>query len=144
MFNFHPETNDAVKAILNTLYQTKVRCRIFYGDVETGKAWPEEYDTTGRIGRSTGSVKVPLLVNNARSIGGCAILDHCILAIFLTDGQLMYKHPTFDVGQWNIKPADIPEYTHSVYLNDIIHARFKSKKQAYNYVDFMTGKRFCK
>jgi hypothetical protein len=54
-------------------------------------------------------------------------------------------HPTFDVGYWEIKYDHIvSEYNYLVYLNDIIHGRFKSEKQAQNYVAFMTGKRFYK
>jgi hypothetical protein len=32
--------------------------------------WLEEYDTVGRIGRSCGEIKIPLLIKNSRSYGG--------------------------------------------------------------------------
>ena len=35
-----------------------------------GRDWLEEYDTCGYIGRSTGSIKVPLLIHDKRSCGG--------------------------------------------------------------------------
>lgn len=36
--------------------------------------WLEEYDTVGRIGRSCGEIKVPLLIKNSRSYGGGGLI----------------------------------------------------------------------
>lgn len=68
------------------------RVRIFLGDTTTGKDWCEVYDTIGYIGRSTGTVKIPLMVATARSLGGGAILDHCIVKITI-DKETVYQHP---------------------------------------------------
>jgi hypothetical protein len=57
------------------------RVTVDYGDVKTGESWGEAYDITGYIGRSMGPLQVPLLVHNARSMGGGAMLTHCILSI---------------------------------------------------------------
>lgn len=52
----------------------------------------------GTVGRSTGKVKIPLLVHNSRSMGGGGILTHCIIGIRLSrkdrDGkyQWMYRN----------------------------------------------------
>lgn len=78
---YHDETPDDLIQILETLRQNRTRVKIDYGDTKTGKSWGEVNDICGRIGRSTGTQKIPLLVYNRRSLGGGALLDHCILSI---------------------------------------------------------------
>ena len=91
---YHDDTPQAVIAYLETARQRKTRIRVFYGDVQTGKSWDDYYDTMGRVGRSTGKSKIPLLIHNARSMGEGAILDHCIIRITI-DKQVIYSHPNF-------------------------------------------------
>lgn len=74
------------------------RVRIWYGDTETGRAWQEEHDVLGYVGRSTGVQKVPLLVFSRRSTGGGAILTEKVVRVDWTDGGTIYKHPTFSSG----------------------------------------------
>lgn len=93
---YHLETPGHLVELLERLRQNGTRITIDFGDVNTGKSWEEEYDITGRIGRSTGSIKIPLLVHNARSYGGGALLDHCILSIKHSnkkDGGILYEAP---------------------------------------------------
>lgn len=55
------------------------RLRIYYGNPTTGKWWGDT--EAGYIGRSAGPVKVPILLWNRLSMGGHAILDHCIVRV---------------------------------------------------------------
>ena len=74
------------------------RLCIHYGDVVTGKAWGDI--ETGRIGRSGGSIKIPLVIHNRRAMGGGALLDHCIVKIETAAGKLpVYVHPTYKAVQ---------------------------------------------
>ena len=143
---FNPETNVEVMKVISGLncYNRRQRVRIFLGDIKTGKAWNEENDVTGYIGRSTGSKKIPLLVHNQNSLGGGGILTHCIVAIYTTSGACLYKHPKLDLGLWEVNAETFEDYTHCVYCNKELLARFKTYKQANNYMLFMTAKRFCK
>ena len=142
---FHPETSLKVRALLESLLANRARVRIWLGDAVTGRAWTEEHDVMGRIGRSTGQIKVPLLVAaNAR--GGPAILDHCIVRIDLTDRRglrgaspTLYQHPSFHTGDWSVQQSDIPEYAETVLHNGTVHARFKKEGRGQRYVNFMTG-----
>ena len=70
------------------------RVRIFLGDTKTGKDWCEVYDTIGYIGRSTGNIKIPLMIATKNSRGGGAIPDHCIVKITI-DKQNVYQHPNY-------------------------------------------------
>jgi hypothetical protein len=108
----------------------------------------------GRKGRSMGPVKVPLLIANSRSMGGGAILDHCIVRLFV-DGREAYRHPKYNTGQFQIE--EIPEgriigtvnlrnagYTTAVNVDGTNRANFKTPKQAERWVSFMLGDRMAK
>lgn len=141
-FWFHAETAPNVCDTLARLPRSQ-RVRLFYGDTQTGKAWPEENEVCGYIGRSSGSVKVPLLIANRRSMGGGSILDHCIVAIVCTgSGLFLYRHQTFDAGQWQTAPATADGYAADVLHNGQTHARFNTRERAAKYCDFMRGLRF--
>jgi hypothetical protein len=94
--SYHTDTHDEVVNVLENAMANHIRIRVYYGDAKTGRDWDESYDVTGYVGRSTGKVKVPLLVYNSRSLGGTAILDHCIVKIVRTAGKsLLYQHPNY-------------------------------------------------
>jgi len=90
--SYHSETNDKVISVLENCRRNNIRIILDYGDTKTGKSWNEVYDITGRISRSTGTNKIPILLHNSRSRGGCGILDHCIIGIKESRGKrLLYK-----------------------------------------------------
>jgi hypothetical protein len=91
--SYHDETPDEVVRVLENARANRTRIVLDYGDVKTGESWGEVYDIAGYIGRSTGSIKVPLLIHNARSMGGGAILDHCIISIKTSAG----KYPLYQL-----------------------------------------------
>lgn len=75
------------------LYKNQERIIIDYGDIKTNISWKERNDIIGRIGRSTGGLKIPLLIYNNRSLGGSAILTNGILSIKTSKGKiLLYKN----------------------------------------------------
>ena len=79
------------------------------GAKELGRDWLDEFDTRGYIGRSAGSVKVPLLIYNARSHGGPRLLDHCIVRIRASrGGQVLWQHPNYHHGKITIQRKPIP------------------------------------
>ena len=72
------------------------RLRIYYGNKDTGRAWGDVL--VGHVGRSTGTFKVPLLISNKNSTGGCQLLDACIVKIEHAnkkDGGTIYQHATY-------------------------------------------------
>lgn len=79
--SFDACTPDDLCELLASLYRTRVRVVLTYGNVETGVVWESATPYRGRIGRSTGQHKIPLLIRTARSHGGEALLDHCILRV---------------------------------------------------------------
>jgi len=94
--SYHQETNKDMIMQLEHLRIYQTRCRFHWGDVKTGKDWGDDCDVIGRIGRSTGSIKIPILLYNSRSSGGGAILDHCIVKITESrGGRVLYQHPKY-------------------------------------------------
>ena len=145
MFTFNDNTNDKVKQVLTSCYNRKNRIRVVYGDINTGNDWLEEYEILGYVGKSTGINPAPLLINNSRSFGGGAILTGSILKIVDTQTkQVLFQHEKY------VMPTLTKEISgHDDYLYDVIHdgvlvTRFKTEKQANNYIDFMQCKRMSK
>ncbi len=88
-------TPDKVIQALETARINGVRIKLYLGDNETGLDWNEQYDVTGTIGRSSGEVKIPILLTNKRSSGGGVILDRCIVKITTSRGKVLYEHPLY-------------------------------------------------
>jgi len=136
------QTPDEVVQVLESLRLNRNRVHVSYGDVTTGRDWLEE-STQGYIGRSTGSVKIPLLVHNARSSGGSALLDHCIVRIRMSaGGKVLYQHPAYHYGKMETRFLDIPrglergqpKLTVAVYCDDKEQAAFEWLGAARNYL----------
>lgn len=141
MINTYPKgMPEAVCKVLEAAHNSGTKIRIFYGDVVTGAAWPEENDVKGTIGNSTGPQKVPLLIESARSMGGMPIMN-CVVAI-RSHTEWLYKHPVFTVGKWVYQADDDGKIW--VYFNGEKHASFDNIRKATNYIAFMHGDRWMK
>jgi hypothetical protein len=83
----------AMLLVLMECMEKRIRVTLDYGDTTTGKSWGETCDVSGYIGRSTGILKVLILVANSRSHGGGAILTGSILSIKTSKGKkLLWSH----------------------------------------------------
>ncbi|WMU08098.1 hypothetical protein vBCtySFA67_00080 [Clostridium phage vB_CtyS-FA67] len=137
-------TNEKVINILEYAMKNNKRIRLFYGDIETGRDWMEEYNTIGYIGRSAGKIQIPLLIKTNRSFGGSAILDNCIIKITI-DKEIVYQHPKYHLPKINILNAIQSliknGYKTSVFADNKNIANFKKSFQAYRYKDFLEGNR---
>lgn len=160
---YHPDTPIQVQHLLELLRCERSKVRVYYGDSDTGVSWLEENDVIGRIGRSTGTLKIPLLIAENED-GGPALLDHCIVCIQRAGqggGELLYRHPHFRVPALRVVPCTQPMgYAYAVeqakseppapagwLLGDdqfpefSVVANFKSEAKAHRYVAFMQGRR---
>lgn len=81
--HYHIDTPDELCYKLEELRNSRIRCRFILGS--EGKEWQGQSDC-GRVGRSTGSCKVPLTIFNKRSTGGGELLTHCIVRIVTAMG----------------------------------------------------------
>lgn len=76
---FHQETAPELVNVLENARKWRTRVKLILGDPKTGERWGDT--ETGYIGRSGGRIKVPLVICNSNSLGGGALLDHCIVAV---------------------------------------------------------------
>lgn len=145
---FDFETPTKVRTILEHYRKDGGQLRIFYGNRKTGRCWMEENDVIGRIGRSTGIMQIPLLIE-AGECGGPGILDSSIVRIIDADTrEELYRHKNYYLPAMEIRQSDstlsAKGYTHGVWVenkegefsND---ANFKSYGKAAQWVAFMAG-----
>lgn len=145
---YDARTPAGVQRALESAMRSKDSIRVFTGDTVTGRDWMEEYDTIGRIGRSCGAMKVPLLIPKGEA-GGPALLTHCIVRIInVTTGAEVYKHPKYHAPKMELVEAasyDKAEgYTHCVKMQNKdgdmdTCANFKSNADAGHWLAFMNG-----
>jgi hypothetical protein len=139
---FDINTDGKVIKELCQAYRGKYRIRLWYGDEL--KSWNEEHDTIGTIGRSTGKIKIPLLIKSSRSYGGGAILDNCIVRIDVNYGgckKTRYiKEGVYFPLFYTLYDGDVLK----VYYDDINGKRTeyghnKTEKGTINLCNFMNG-----
>lgn len=127
---FDADTPDKVVNLLLRFIQSGERVRLFYGDARTGRDYGEEYWIMGRIGRSTGQVRVPLIINNVRSWGGPAILTGSIVRITV-DKRNVYVHPHYQ--------CKVEVKGNTVYLNGSEWGKAKTHEKAVKLAKFVSG-----
>ena len=87
---YDSRTPSDLVALLERLRQSRERCVFVYGNPETCIPWDDR--ERGRIGRSCGTYKIPLLVKTSRSMGGGALLDYCIIQVRESKGgRILYN-----------------------------------------------------
>lgn len=92
---------------------------VHYGDPETGKDdGAPGNEEVGRIGRSTGTEKIPLLVPIG-AVGGPALLEQCVVKVRTADGRnrTLYRHPLYS-GPDEVAPP--PGFSLSDAFHDLL------------------------
>lgn len=128
---YHEDTPKEVVSILERIRENRTRVKFNFGDIKTGRDWNEENDTTGTVGRSSGNIKIPLLIKTSRSYGGGALLDHCILKITETKtGRTLYKAANYMQSNFRIEPSDMQGYSHNLIIDGELYSRHKTERGA--------------
>jgi hypothetical protein len=133
---YSEKTSDEVIRVLESIRGTSQRVKIYVGDRVTGKDWMEESDKTGKIGRSSGPIKIPILLSTVDSTGGGAILDDCIVKIVTSpsaSSRVLYKHPNYHQGEMIITEEGLPgnpDYTHTMRIDGEVYSRHTSLRSA--------------
>lgn len=142
---FEPGTADAVQLILEKYRRNRGLVRLFLGDASTGRDWMEESDVVGYVGRSTGVMKIPLLMLPGESCG-LGILTACVLRIMDVMGNKeIWRSPVYQVPNLSIEPELDPAmtkqgYAYSVFRDDELQARFRTYNEATDHVLFSDGR----
>lgn len=155
---FTPGTPTKVQSILENARKDRYGhqdqgtiLRLFLGDPVTGRDSCEENDVVGFIGRSTGSQKVPLLIEplwsrydvlESAEGGGAISTDRILRIIELITGNDLYRHPKYQVPAFSIH-ADEADKTHPIKVkrDNQEQAAFSDHETAGEYVAFLQGYR---
>lgn len=133
-----------VMSILEKASRNRTKLRLWYGNKETGKDWGDVHDVFGYIGRSCGTVKIPLMIARRNSSGGPAILTDAIIKI-TEDKKTVYQHPKFHQPEYTIKPASKSlkqsGYNYSVFAGEQNIRNTQTLVQAEHEVAFHKGER---
>ena len=135
---YRAETPKQVVSILEGALRDQKKLRVFYGDPATGRDWLEENDVEGRIGRSCGELKVPLMIASGE-IGGPALLDHCIVRI-QQRGKDVWMHPSYHQGGEIVaRESGMKSHPFGIYRDGENVANFKTERAKDKWVRFITG-----
>lgn len=143
---YRDTTPPAVVAALDEAIRSGAPVRVVPGDAVTGRSWLEEWDVCGRVFRTMGPIKAPLLLPSPQSMGGGIILADSLVRLFVK-GVERYKHPLFN--QASLVLSTLPEHTErglpvAVLADGKVHARFRSAEEAARWVAFMECRRMSK
>ncbi|MDR2990737.1 MAG: hypothetical protein LBU72_02160 [Burkholderiaceae bacterium] len=136
---FDPGTDPKAARGLKRCRKTGAKVRLILGDPATGETWLDACDVVGRVGRSGGQLKVPLLVEPGDD-GGGAILTACLLAVIAWESRkYLFRHPNFRQPDLSIQRAQNQEFPWEVLHGNALVARFSDIGKAGAYVAFMRG-----
>ena len=159
---YDPRTPIDVIKVLEEAMKTKERVRFIFGNTD-GYVYLDEYGVMGTVGRSTGRIKVPILIHSSRSNYGNAIMTQSILRIDAKRrGNIvrLYESPSIRLPQLYAKQEG-EEWVVRTEITDIEEARFNDRrkvdpvtrivttvpysgeKAAKNYIAFMRGERWA-
>lgn len=136
---FDPGTPPRAARTLEACRRSGTMCRLILGDTATGESWFDEHDVVGRIGRSCGALKVPLLVPPGED-GGPAILTACLLVVIdWQSGEALFRHPLYREPELGLFPDADAKHRWCVRHRDQTLARFDDLTKAAAYLAFMRG-----
>jgi hypothetical protein len=134
-----PGTPEAVRRVLASAWKSRINVRLVYGDPDTGCDHLQEFDTVGRIGRTGGLLKSPILVPEGECGGSIVSSDRLVRIINWDTGRELYRHPLYQVPELSLCVSDVAGYAWEALHEGTVHARFKSIGEAGAWVAFMTG-----
>jgi len=137
---FAPGTDPKAALALERCRRDRCKVRLVLGDTTSGRSWLEQHDVVGRIGRSTGLRKVPLLVEPDDDDSMPILTDRLLRLIDWHSGRDLYRHPAYRLPDLEIlhdsEKADQPW---QVLHDGIVVACFSDIGKAGAYVAFMCG-----
>lgn len=144
---FTPGTDPKVSDILERYRKSDSLLRLFLGDPSTGRDWTEENDVVGRVGRSGGFMKVPLLVTPGDDGGGAILTDSIVRLMDVSTNKELYRCANYQSPDLKLAPCDdpaLPQYKWAGYRENELIARFESLYDASEWLEFLTGRRAAK
>ena len=139
---YDPNTPDEIIQVLETARKDGTKIRLFIGDRKTGVQWLEEDEIIGKVGRSTGVFKVPLIIASGE-MGGGQISTKSILRIDnARTGSTLYQCSNYKRPELNVRPSGDKDLPVSVTRPDgTVEGNFKNEGEAEKYIAFHQGRK---
>lgn len=138
----YTQVDNCLMATLSECYRQKRRVRLWYGDRKSGESYFEDFETTGRIGRSCGDFKIPLVIANSRSWGGGALLVGSLIRVDdIKARKTLWKVPNYydKLELFHVKGNKLPW---QVCGRSTTLACFETEEKAKRWIDFQQGRRY--
>lgn len=136
---FDPGTDAKAAKVLECCRIEERKVRLILGDTHTGDPWLEEHDVVGRIARSVGTLKVPLLIEPGEHGGGAILCAHLLAIVDRSSGDFLYRHAAYREADLSIKPSGDAERPWDVLRCGEVVASFGDIGKAGAYLAFMRG-----
>lgn len=138
---FHPDTPVELQAILERCRENRTPVRCFFGNPKTGRDSLEEFNVTGRVGRSTGILRIPLLVPDGDCGGDSLSSERVVKLVATRSGRVLWQHAAYHIPQLALVPDEShPGITWRLDVDGQCQARYRDIGEAAEHVAFITGR----
>jgi hypothetical protein len=136
---FGPRCSDELASALEACRHSGSKVRLVLGDPRTGDTSFDEDGVVGRIGRSCGALRVPLLVEGGQAFGSPIICDRVLAILDWETGLPLYRHTSYRPPELRLAFCEHEARPWSVTHKDRTIARFADIGKAGAYIAFMRG-----
>lgn len=135
---FGPRCSQALAEALETCRRKDCTVRLVLGDTFTGDSSFDEYGVIGRIGRSCGPLKVPLLLPSLQPCGEPVNCDRVLAVLEWETGLPVFRHENYRPPELRLAYSEDGTPWHVTHRDKTI-ARFDDISKAGVYIAFMRG-----
>ena len=135
---YSAEALDGAILALEYARVNRIRIRVFYAyktaaEKENGvkdsefdvlEVWEDENDCIGRLGRSNGNIKIPILLSSSSSCFGSPILDSRTVLVKTTEGNVLFSADGLKFPEWKVN-ADSDKKTCELLYKTSLMEDFK-------------------
>lgn len=144
---FPEGTPTKVARVLEAARKDRATVRLWFGDPDTGRDSLAEFEVHGRVGRSCGPFRVPLLIDSKpEALGGGPICtDRIVRIVDVASRKVLYQHRNWHLPAIDLAPVTDPAVLAAGYTVQAVveggatHARFWDLPRAAHWLAMMSG-----
>ena len=128
---YHVGTPDSLVHILEKARTNKTRIKVYLGDAVTGKDWMEESDKMGFIGRSSGPIKIPIIMKYETAKGGTDLMPENIVKLSIAyTGTVLYQTKNYHQPSMELVEDGDGEDNYAILIDEEVYSRHKTERSA--------------
>lgn len=144
---FPEGTPTKVARVLEASRKERATVRLWFGDPDTGRDSLAEFEVHGRVGRSCGPFRVPLLIDSKPDAlgGGPISTDRIVRIVDVASRAVLYQHRNWHLPAIDLAPVREHEVLAAGYTVQAVveggatHARFWDMPRAAHWLAMMSG-----